>query len=48
MSFEKTHKEDSANSLSQVSSLDDDFDTMQLESGSSNQEVTDDDVDLHA
>jgi hypothetical protein len=46
--LKKTYTEDSVNSLSQVSSLDDDFDTMQLESGSSNEEVTDDDVDLHA
>ena len=47
MSFEEIDTEDSASSLSEVSSLNDDFDTMHLESGSSDEEVTDDDVDSH-
>ncbi|CAF5146175.1 unnamed protein product, partial [Rotaria sp. Silwood1] len=47
MLFEETDTEDSASLLSEVSSLDDDFDTMHLESESSDEEVTDDDVDLH-
>ncbi len=47
MSFEEIDTEDSASSLSEVSSLNDDFDTMHLESDSSHEEVTDDDVDFH-
>jgi hypothetical protein len=47
MSFEETDTEDSASSLSEVSSLDDDFDTMHLESDSSHEEVADDDMDPH-
>jgi hypothetical protein len=47
MSFAEIDTEDSASSLSEVSSLDDDFDTMHLESGSSDGEVTDDDMDSH-
>ncbi|CAF1127755.1 unnamed protein product [Rotaria sordida] len=53
MSFEEIDTEDSASSLSEVSSLDDEFDTMHLDSDSS-EEVTDyddddddDDVDSH-
>ncbi len=41
MSFEETGTEDSASSLSKVSSLDDDFDTMQLEPESSDEETID-------
>ncbi len=48
MSFEEIDTEDSASSLSEVSSLNDDFDTMHLESGSSDGEVTDDDMDSNA
>ncbi len=48
MSLEETDPEDSARSLSEVSSLDDDFDTMQLEPGSSDEEVPDNDVDSRA
>ncbi|CAF1158666.1 unnamed protein product [Rotaria sp. Silwood1] len=51
MSFEEIDTEDSASSLSEVSSLDDEFDTMHLDFDSS-EEVTDyddddDDMDLH-
>ena len=45
MSFEDTDTEDSTSSLSEVTSLDDDFDTMHPESDSSDEEVTDDDMD---
>ena len=45
MSFEETDTDESASSLSEVSSLDDDFDQMRLESGSSDSEVTDEEVD---
>jgi hypothetical protein len=48
MSFEEIDTEDSASSLSEVSSLNDDFDTMYLESGSSDGEVTGDDMDSNA
>ncbi|CAF4814066.1 unnamed protein product, partial [Rotaria sp. Silwood2] len=48
MSFEEIDTEDSASSLSEVSSPKDDFDTMYLESGSSDGEVTDDDMDSSA
>ena len=48
MSFQQTDTEDSASSLSEVSSLDDHFDAMQLEIGSSNEEVSDDDMDSQA
>jgi hypothetical protein len=43
MLFQETDTEDSGNSLSDVSSLDDDFDRIQFESSSSQEEVTDDD-----
>jgi len=51
MSFEEIDTEDSASSLSEVSSLDDEFDTMHLDFDGS-EEVTDyddddDDMDLH-
>jgi hypothetical protein len=45
MSFEEIDTEESATSLSEVSSLDDDFDGMHLESRSSDEEMTDDEVD---
>ncbi len=46
MPFEETEAEESSNSLSDVSSLYNDFSRMQFESSSSQKEVTDDDVDL--
>jgi hypothetical protein len=46
--FEEIDAEDSTNSLSEVISLDSDFDTMYLESNNSDEEVTDDDVDSHS
>ncbi|CAF1550247.1 unnamed protein product, partial [Didymodactylos carnosus] len=45
MSFEETDSEESISSRSEVSSLDDDFDSIHLESESSDEEVTDDEVD---
>ncbi|CAF1336399.1 unnamed protein product [Rotaria sp. Silwood1] len=45
MSFEEIDTEDNANSLSEMSSLDDDLDRMHLESASSDEEMTDDEVD---
>ncbi len=45
MSFEESETEESASSLSEVSSLDDDFIRMDLESGNFNEEITDDEVD---
>ena len=42
MSFEETDTEESVGSLSEVSSLDDDFDKIHLESESSDEEVTSD------
>jgi len=47
MSFEEMDTEDSASSLGEVSSLDDDFNAMYLESDDSNEEDTDDDMDSH-
>ena len=47
MLFEEMDAEDSDSSLSQVSSLGADFDTMNLESDTSDEDVTDDDVDSH-
>jgi hypothetical protein len=46
MSFEESETEESASSLSEVSFLDDDFVRMHLESGNSDEEVTDDEMDL--
>jgi hypothetical protein len=46
--FVETDTEKRGNSLSDVSSLDNDFSKMQFESSSSEEEATDDDVDLHA
>ena len=48
MSFQQTDTEDSTSSLSEVSSLDDHFDAMQLEIGSSDEELIDDDMDSQA
>jgi hypothetical protein len=45
MSFEETDTEESVSSLSEVSSLDDDFDRIHLESESSDEEVTNDEFD---
>jgi hypothetical protein len=45
MSFEESDTEESATSLSEVSSLDDDFVRMDLESENSEEEVSDDDTD---
>ena len=47
MSFEEMDTEDSASSLGEVDSLDDDFDAMCLESDDSNEEGTGDDMDSH-
>ncbi len=44
MSFEETDTEESASSLSELSFLDDDLDRMHLESGSSDEEMSDDEV----
>jgi hypothetical protein len=44
MSSEEVSTEDSVDSLSEVSSLGDDFVRMQFESASSDEEVTDDEV----
>ncbi|CAF4294064.1 unnamed protein product [Adineta steineri] len=45
MSSEEASTEDSLDSLSEVSSLEDDFARMHFESASSDEEVTDDEVD---
>jgi hypothetical protein len=45
MSFEEIDTESSASSFSEVSSLNDEFDTMHLDFGSSDEEVTDDEDD---
>ena len=47
MSFKETDTENSGSSLDEVSSLDDDFDAMCLESDDSNEEGTGDDMDSH-
>ena len=44
MSFEQTDTEESASSLSELSFLDDDLDRMDLESGSSDEEISDDEM----
>ena len=44
MSFEETDTEESGSSLSELSFLDDDLDRMHLESGSSDEEMSDDEV----
>ncbi len=44
MSFEETDTEESGSSLSELSFLDDDLDRMNLESGSSDEEMSDDEV----
>jgi hypothetical protein len=48
MSFEEIDTEESASSLSEMSSLNDDFDRMHLESDSSDEESTDGQLDSHA
>ncbi len=48
MSVEETNIEESSSSLSEVSSLDDDFDRMHFESASSDDEITDDEVNSHS
>ncbi len=45
MSFEETDTEESASSLSELSFLDDNFDRIHLESESSDEEVTNDEID---
>ena len=47
MSFEETDTEDSTSLLSEASSLDDDFDTMNLQTNSSDEESTDSEVNSH-
>jgi hypothetical protein len=47
MSFEETDTEESASSLSEVSSLDDDFARLQFETASSDEEVTNDEMDSY-
>ena len=48
MSIEEIDAEESTNSLSEVSSLDDDLDNMRLESGSSVEEMSDDETDSNS
>ena len=48
MSSQETDTAESATSLSDVSSFDDDFDRMRFESVGFNGEATDDDVGVHA
>ena len=48
MSFEEIDTEESTSSLSGVSSLDDDLDSTRLESGSSVEEMSDDEMDSHS
>ena len=48
MSFEEIDTEESTSSLSEVSSLDDDLDSMRLESGSSVEEMSDDEMDSNS
>ena len=45
MSFEEIDTEESTSSLSEVSSLNDDLNSMRLESGSSVEEMSDDETD---
>ena len=47
MSFEETDTEDSTSLLSETNSLDDDFDAMNLQSNSSDEESTDSEVNSH-
>ena len=44
MSFEESEAKESASLLSEVSSLDDDFVMIDLESGTSDDEITDDEM----
>ena len=48
MSFEEIDTEESTSSLSEVSSLGDDLDSMRLESGSSDGEMSDDEMDSNS
>jgi hypothetical protein len=48
MSFEEIDTEESTSSLSEVSALDDDLDSMRLESGSSVEEMSDDEMDSNS
>ena len=48
MSFEEIDTEESTSSLSEVNSLDDDLDSMRLESGSSVEEMSDDEMDSNS
>ena len=48
MSFEEIDTEESTSSLSGVSSLDDDLDSIHLESGSSVEEMSDDEMDSNS
>ena len=48
MSFEEIDAEESTSSLSEVSSLDDDLDNMRLESGSSVEEMSNDEMDSNS
>ena len=47
MSFKETDLEDRTSSLSEASSLNDDFHTMNLQSNSSDEESTDSEVNSH-
>ena len=48
MSFKEIDTEESTSSLSEVSSLDDDLDSMRLEFGSSVEETSDDEMDSNS
>ena len=48
MSFEEIDTEESTSSLSEVSSMDDDLDSMRLETGSSVEEMWDDEMDSNS
>ena len=48
MSYEEIDTEESTSSLSGVSSLDDDLESMRLESGSSVEEMSDDEMDSNS
>ena len=48
MSFEEIDTEESTSSLSRVSSLDDDLDSTRLESGSSVEEMSNDEMDSNS
>ena len=48
MSFEEIDIEESTSSVSEVSFLDDDLDSMRLESGSSVEKMSDDEMDSNS